>query len=82
MKLIDYFNTTPWDIDMMTEEQEQNRKYIAKNSINLSKQLVQNFEEGIGKYTLLLQEKAKEGDIEARNPKVHKNDVIKRNVEY
>lgn len=34
---------------MMTEEQEQNRKNIAKNSINLSKQLILNFEEGIGK---------------------------------
>jgi hypothetical protein len=66
----------------MTQEQEQNRINIAKNSIDLSKQLLLNFEDGIGKYTVELQEKAKEGDIEARNPKVHKNDVIKRNVEY
>jgi len=81
MKLIDYFNTTPWDIDMMTQVQEENRRNIAKNSQMLSKQLLKNFEDGIGSYTVYLQGKAKEGDLEARNPKVHKNDVIKRNVE-
>jgi len=47
LKLIDFYNTSTWDIDAMNDVQKLNRIKIDSQTKHFSKELQVNYEKGI-----------------------------------